>query len=221
MSEENERPRRSGTAGPTGNENGRGDARRTERLSPGGDEWNQREPVNPGWRSERTTGTRGVRRGRGGLPASPQEFQLWLQDGGWRYIAGIAVLLIVLLIALLAYGRNDQRNVGLGIDEQKAPTSAVGGRNALTPISSSAIITPTATPAPRFFIVTGTDVQGLFLRPNPSTSEQSIATLPDGTRVEQISVDSTADGRTWRKVRTTQIPTQEGWVAAEFLTPVP
>ena len=222
MSEGNERPRRSGTARPSDEESGRIDSRRTERLNPGGDEWSQREPVNPGWRSERATGPLGGRRGQGKVPSSPQEFQLWLQDGGWRYIAGIAALLIVLLIALLAYGRNDQRNAGLGVDERKAPTSAVGARNALTPIAQSAVTSaPTALTAPKFFTVMGTDIQGLFLRPNPSTSGMPIATLPDGTRVEQVGVDSTADGRTWRKVRTTQSPTQEGWVAAEFLNPVP
>jgi hypothetical protein len=217
MSEGNEQPRRGGTARPSGDE-----ARRTERLSPEGDEWSQREPVNPGWRSERATGSRGGRRGRGGLPTSPQEFQLWLQAGGWRYIAGIAALLIILLIALLAYGRNDQRNTGLGVDEQKAPTSFVGVESALTPIAPQAVTAaPTAPPTPKFFTVTGTGTDGLFLRAAPSADAQQIATLPDGTRVERIGEDTAAGGRTWRKVRTTQGPPQEGWVAADFLTAAP
>ncbi|MEI7644308.1 MAG: SH3 domain-containing protein [Chloroflexales bacterium] len=220
MSEGNERPQRGGTTRPTGDEGGRGEARRTERLNPGGDEWSQREPVNPGWRSERAAGSRGGRRGRGGLPTSPQEFQLWLQVGGWRYIASIAALLIILLIALLAYSRSDQRSAGLGVDEQKAPTSLGGVGNALTPIAQSAIAAvPTKPPAPRAFNITGTDIQGLFLRPDPSTIGQPIATLPDGTRVEQIGADTTVAGRTWRKVRAPD--GKEGWVAVEFLTAVP
>ncbi|NTU81808.1 MAG: hypothetical protein HGA45_20940, partial [Chloroflexales bacterium] len=83
-----------------------GDVRRTERLDSTGDEWSQAEPVNPGWRSERSGSRRAPR--RGALPASPQEFQLWLQAGGWRYLAGIAALLVVLLIALLAFARSDE-----------------------------------------------------------------------------------------------------------------
>jgi hypothetical protein len=223
MSEGNDQPQRGGAARPSGDEGGRGEVRRTERLSPGGDEWSQREPVNPGWRSERAAGSRGPRRPRGGLPRSPQEFQLWLQDGGWRYIAGIAFLLIVLLIALLAYGRNDQREAGIGIDEQKAPTSFVGvGGSALTPIAQPAVTAaPTVTSAPKFFTVTGTGTDGLFLRSTPSTDGQQIATLPDGTRVERIGEDTTAGGRTWRNVRTTQSPAQEGWVAVDFLTAAP
>ncbi|MEI7771002.1 MAG: hypothetical protein WCI67_13480 [Chloroflexales bacterium] len=50
---------------------------------------------------------------------------------------------------------------------------------------------------------------------------QPITTLPDGVRVEQIGADATAGGVTWRKVRTTQSPTQEGWVAADFLAAAP
>jgi hypothetical protein len=156
------------------------------------------------------------------LPTSPQEFQLWLQAGGWRYIAGIAALIIVLLIALLAYGRNDQRNAGLGVDEQKAPTSFVGVESALTPIARPAITAaPTTPPAAKFFTVKDTGTDGLFLRPDPSTAGQPITTLPDGTRVEQIGADTTAGDITWRKVRTTQSPPQEGWVAAKYLTAAP
>jgi hypothetical protein len=219
MSEGNERPRRGGTARPSDDEGGRGEARRTERLSPGGDEWSQREPVNPGWRSERATGSRGGRRGKGGLPTSPQEFQLWLQAGGWRYIAGIAVLLIILLIALLAYGRNDQRNTGLAVDEQKAPTSFVGVGSPLTPIASQTVTAaPTAPPAPKFFTVTGTE-NGLNLRSDHKTDAAALSSYPDGTRLEQIAADFTGPDRVWRKVRAPD--GKEGWVAAEFLTAVP
>ncbi|NTW01887.1 MAG: hypothetical protein HGA19_11450, partial [Oscillochloris sp.] len=170
MSEENERPRRGGTARIASDDNGHGEVRRTERLSPNGDDWSQREPVNPGWRRERTTSARTTRRGRSGLPTSPQEFQLWLQAGGWRYVAGITALLFVLLIAMLAYGRNDQRDTRFGIEDQKAPTSFAGVGSALTPLALPTItLAPTLPPTPTFFTVTGTDGLGLFLRPNPSS----------------------------------------------------
>lgn len=217
MSDANERPRRGGTARLSGEEGGR----RTERLNPGED-WSQAQPVNPDWRSDRTTGARTARRGRGGLPTSPQEFQLWLQAGGWRYIAGIAALLIVLLIALLAYGRNDQRENGLAFEDQKAPTSfaGVGAESALTPIiSATATLAPTAPPTPQYFTVNGTGSQGLFLRPDPSTNGAPIMTLPEGTRVEQIGEDTPGGDYVWRKVR--EPGGQEGWVAVDFLNPAP
>ncbi len=222
MSEGSDRPRRGGTSRLSGEDGGRGEARRTERLSAGGDEWSQREPVNPGWRSERATGSRAARRGRGGLPTSPQEFQLWLQAGGWRYIAGVAVLMLVLLIALLAYGGGDQRGAGVGSEDEKAPTSfaGVGPQIALTPDALPTVtVAPTAPPLPQLFTVTGTGIEGLFLRPAPSTDGQPIATLPDGTRVERIGEDTSAAGRTWRKVRAPD--GQEGWVSADYLTAAP
>jgi hypothetical protein len=219
MSEGNERPRRGGTARLS--ENGEAPPRRTERLDPSGDEWSQREPVNPGWRSERATGARGGRKGRAGLPASPQEFQLWLQAGGWRYVAGIAGLLIVLLIALLAYGRSGQRETGLTTEQDLAATSVLSADSGATPLDQPTITIaqPTLPPAPTFFTITGTSGQGLFLRPDPSTSGAPITTLPDGTRVEQIGEDAQGGDITWRKVRTEQ--GQEGWVAVQFLAPAP
>ncbi|NNJ09183.1 SH3 domain-containing protein [Chloroflexales bacterium ZM16-3] len=218
MSEGSDQSRRGKTERLSEEDGGRGAARRTERLSAGGDEWSQREPVNPGWRSERSSGA--ARRGRGGLPTSPQEFQLWLQAGGWRYIAGVAVLMLILLIALLAYGRNDQRNAGLSLEDQKAPTSfvGVGAESALTPIIAPTAA-PTTPPAPTFFTVTGTGGLGLFLRSTPSTDGQQITSLPDGTRVEQIGEDTPGGDYMWRKVKAPD--GQEGWVAVDFLTPAP
>lgn len=198
-----------------------GDARRTERLSPDGDEWSQAEPVNPGWRSARSGSKRAPR--RGALPSSPQEFQLWLQAGGWRYVAGIAVLLVVLLIALLAFTRTDQREAGLGFDE-RAPTTAsepvLGGGGGPAVDALPTVTLPPPTPAaPQRFTVTGTAGQGLFLRPNPSTEGNPIATLPDGTVVEQIGADVAGGDRMWRQVRAPD--GQEGYVAVDFLTAAP
>jgi hypothetical protein len=198
----------------------RGEPRRTERLGPNGDEWSEREPVNPGWRSERASGRRASR--RGALPSSPQEFQLWLQAGGWRYLAGIAALLVVLLIAMLAFARNGQREVGL--PSQTLPTSepvlGVGGDSGAAP-GALPSVTPEPPPpaAPQFFVVTGTSGQGLFLRPQPSIEGAPLTTLPDGTRVEQIGDDVPGGDYVWRQVRAPD--GQEGYVAVDFLTPAP
>lgn len=197
---------------------GEAGAGRTERLAPDGEEWREREPVNPGWRSERSTGRKASR--RGALPSSPQEFQLWLQAGGWRYLAGIAALLVVLLIALLAFARNDQREAGLppvGQAQPGAGTPVVGaGSEGALPPATAAPPTPAQ---PRFFVVTGTDGQGLFLRPQPSVEGNPLATLPDGTRVEQVGDDVPGADRVWRQVRAPD--GQQGYVAVDFLTPAP
>lgn len=198
--------------------------RSTEQLSPTGDDWSNREPLNPGWRSERSTGRRPTR--RGALPSSPQEFQLWLQAGGWRYIVGIAGLLVVLLIAALAFSRNEQRQAGLPpVGEEQPATSAdapvlgAGSSGAGTD-GLPTTIPASPTPAqPSFFVVTGTDGQGLLLRPQASREGDALATLPDGTRVEQVGDDVPGGDYVWRRVRAPN--GQEGYVAVDFLTPAP
>lgn len=196
--------------------------RRTERLSPTGDEWQQREPVNPGWRSERATGRKPAR--RGALPTSPQEFQLWLQAGGWRYLAGIAGLLIVLLIASLAFSRTEQREAGLpqvGQEQPAVSEPVLGGAPESTSLPEPSVTAaPPPPPAqPSFFVVTGTGGQGLFLRPEASLDRAPLTTLPDGTRVEQVGDDVPGANYVWRRVRTAD--GLEGYVAVDFLTPAP
>lgn len=192
------------------------EVRRTERLSPDGEEWREREPVNPGWRKERTGSSRAPR--RGALPASPQEFQLWLQAGGWRYMAGIGLLLVVFVIALLAFARNDQREAGvLGAPVPTAVSGEAG--SGLAPGLPTVTPEPPSPAPPARFVVTGTGGQGLFLRPQPSGDGAALATLPDGTVVEQVGADVTGADRLWRQVRAPD--GQQGYVAADFLTPAP
>ena len=220
MSEANNRSRRGAARLPESE----GAPQRTERLDPGDAEWSAQEPVNPGWRRERSA-TRPMRRRAGALPSSPQEFQLWLQAGGWQYVAGIAVLLVVLLIALLSFARSDQREAGLGFAEPTAPASGVGSdTGGIAPLPEATVgLAPTAEPpppaAPQAFVVTGTGAEGLFLRPEANTNGAPLTTVPEGTRVEQIGDDFVGPDRLWRNVRTPD--GQEGWVAADFLQPAP
>ncbi len=191
----------------------------TRRYDPDDDEWVEREPGDAHWRKEHATRRR--RRARRLLPGSPQELQLWLQAGGWRYLAGIALLSVVLLITLLAFARTEQRETGLGFRE---PTVAV-----TTPLPGSGVSdepypvltpeAPTAAPVGRFYIVSGTNGQGLFLRPDPSTTGAPIMTLPEGTRVEAIGPDVPGGDYLWRKVRAPD--GREGYVAADFLIDAP
>ena len=68
------------------------------------------------------------------------------------------------------------------------------------------------------FVVSGTGTSGLFLREDHSTSSQTIATLPDGTKVEVIGPDFQDGSRTWKNVKTDK---GEGWVASDFLVAAP
>jgi hypothetical protein len=221
MSEAKNRARRGATTRLPESEAG---PQRTERLEAGDAEWSAQEPVNPGWRRERSA-TRPPRRRAGALPSSPQEFQLWLQAGGWHYVAGIAVLLVVLLIAMLSFARSDQREAGLGFEEPTAV--AIGGvgsdAGVLSPLpEATSALPPTAEPAPpvaQAFVVAGTGAEGLFLRPEPNTNGAPLATIPEGSRVEQIGEDFAGPDRVWRNVRAPD--GNEGWVAVDFLQPAP
>lgn len=68
------------------------------------------------------------------------------------------------------------------------------------------------------FVVTGTGVQGLFVRKEASTGAEKLGTLPEGTRIEAAGEQVNADGRNWQRVRTAF---GEGWVAADFIQPAP
>ncbi|MCS6881022.1 MAG: SH3 domain-containing protein [Oscillochloridaceae bacterium] len=198
-----------------------GRSSQTRRYDPDEGEWVERAPADPHWRRERSSGRR--RQARGLLPASPQELQLWLQAGGWRYLAGIALLVIVLLIALLALGRTEQRESGLGFREPTAApvtTPVPGGVLSGEPYPSPMAETSVAAPAGRrFYIVSGTGGQGLFLRPDPSTAGAPITTLPEGTRVEALGEEVPGGDYLWRKVRAPD--GREGYVAADFLVEAP
>lgn len=173
------------------------------------------------------------RRGRGAararpsqrLPSSGQEFVVWLERGGWK-IAVAAFAVVVLLVLALIVTRPPSAlptEEGLALD---APTAAVfggevaqPGANVATPGASQQ---PTLAPAPpqnASFVVSGTGVEGLFLRPEPNTNNAPIKTLPEGTVVTVIGEDSVGPNYTWKHVRDPE--GTEGWAAADFLQLVP
>ncbi len=181
--------------------------------------------VNPDWRSPRKS-TR--RRARRAPSASPQELQLWLQQGGWRYVALAAVLLLVALVALLSLNRSvppQQRQASGPAAPPHDAGSAPGGAavppgSTLAPLPSvTAAPTDVPTMPPRIFVIVNTGSEGLFLRAEASSNSAVLETLPDGTRVEQIGDDVNDSAYTWRYVRTPS--GQVGWVATAWLEPVP
>jgi hypothetical protein len=127
------------------------------------------------------------------------------------------VLLVLIVFLFLGYLRDDRREVPLS-----TPTTTSLEPGIITPTQSTdetntSALSPSPTPAPRFFVVVNTGGQGLFLRPEPNRNNQPITTLPDGTRLEQIGEDVPGPDFVWRPVRTPD--GLEGYVAVDFLAP--
>ena len=153
-----------------------------------------------------------------------------------REILIIGGAVIVLLIALLAWRAYSQRSTSAatGLDnltggqtgaqatvEATAASGVPGFGQSATATSSSVSTQSTATPTPaagQTLVVTGTGVAGLFLRADHSTQSNSLATLPEGTKVETLGEEFNDGTRIWKKVKTDK---GEGWVASQFLTPAP
>jgi Bacterial SH3 domain len=189
---------------------------RTDRLEGGGAPAG--EPINPGWRSARTAGrsSKPMRT----IPTSSQDFVVWLQYGGWRFVvATVGIVGVIALMIILTSSPTDPEDT---FREEPLPDTA-GQIVVNTPL-------PTVTPAPAIptqipavtgakFRVTGTGAEGLFLRPEPSTANPPLLTIEEGAEVTIIGEDRVQPDRVWKNIRTAQ--GAEGWVAADFLKPVP
>lgn len=187
----------------------------TERLPRDGDAHS--EPLRRDWRGNRVNGrSRTVRR----LPASRQEFILWLQRGGWLLVSGLVGVVVIALLMLIVL-RPPRPLTGTNARATPAVTSVSGANLPLQPT-----ITPRAsTPVPDApvangaqFRVTGTSDQGLFLRVAPNVDQPPVKTLLEGAVVTIIGADSVGPDRVWKHVR--DADGAEGWVAADFLQPV-
>ncbi len=145
-------------------------------------------------------------------------------------IGGAIVLLLIALLAWQASRRGADLPATIAPDREPAAestavaTAATGASQAgalVTTEPQDTVQTVTAASgasAGTTFVVTGTGTAGLFLRAEPSTTANKVATLPDGTRVEALGEERNDGTYTWRKVRT---PQGEGWVADQFLQAEP
>ena len=84
----------------------------------------------------------------------------------------------------------------------------------VSPVAIQASPSPAAGPRLR---VANTENQGVRLRQRASTEGQVLRSLAEGTVVEVVGPDASADGLTWRNVR--EPGGAVGWVAAEFVVP--
>jgi hypothetical protein len=116
------------------------------------------------------------------------------------FIVALAVILLLVGVAVAS------RRGGAG----PAPTATA----AAAPVPAGG---PTATTPPqaagRVFVVGNTGGQGVYLRRTPRLDDRDKA-YADGTRLEQIGEDTTAEGMTWHHVRAPDGRT--GWVPAQY-----
>jgi hypothetical protein len=157
------------------------------------------------------------------------------------WIAASAVLVVGALIFVLAQSRSARSDSnpfagddnppavesdsasGTGDDADMAEGSeASGDASDISSLPQQPTVTPEPPPPPPeslpVFEVYNTGGQGLFLRNEPDGNV--VATLPDGSRVEQVDEEEqVGTDYVWRKIRAPD--GQEGWVAVDFLRPVP
>jgi hypothetical protein len=185
------------------------------------------DTINPKWREQRKS--RRNRRSRKPVSASPQELQLWLQQGGWRYVAAVAVVFIIALVFILSLGGGETEEQARGTSGNNATSSqpaqgrtteSGSGGTTFTPLPTvTPAPSPTPTPAQAFYTVVNTGAQGLFLRADHNANAEILDTLPDGTRVEQVGEDVPGPNYVWRYVRAPN--GLEGWVAVDWLQKEP
>ncbi len=204
--------------------------------------------VNPDWRDARKQYTGKFKKKWGILSASPQELQLWLQEGGWRFVAGGAFLIVLVLVGILTFTRNGgeqaiQRDPETGnpitdpsgqLTTIPLQTPVPGQPDPAAPNTTQPVGTqpqpqpdsPPAAPAPNdnapalpAFIVVNTGGHGLRLRATPDGTSAVLTTVPEGERVQQIGEEATGAGYVWRNVRAPD--GTEGWVAVDWLQPAP
>jgi hypothetical protein len=187
----------------------------TDRLTPEDDGYTRASDRN--WRGDRAARSRRSF----SFPSSTQEFMLWLQYGGLRVlliVAGIAVVLILGLLLLRSVNRPLARNTAPTAIQPPSSQSILEAPPTITPVLSPTAAIASQNGDGARFEVFNTGTEGLFLRPDHSTDNQPIKTLPDGTIVTVIGEDFSGPDRVWKNIRDPE--GSEGWAAADYLRPV-
>jgi hypothetical protein len=110
----------------------------------------------------------------------------------------------------------------------RASSRPVPAVTAVSPASATAapVVQPTpipappiATPAPERVKVSFANGSGVNLRAQAGERGQRLKTMPEGSTLDVIGTDTTADGIVWRNVR--DASGTSGWMAGKFLAKVP
>ena len=129
---------------------------------------------------------------------------------------GLAVFVVV-GVSWLAAPRPSARPLVASsnmVAAQAAPAPAV----VPTPIPPPPIAAAQPTAVPERVKVAGTNGTGVNLRAKAGERGQRLKTVPEGTMLDIIGADETADGIAWRNVR--DAAGNSGWVAGKFVARV-
>jgi uncharacterized protein YgiM (DUF1202 family) len=80
------------------------------------------------------------------------------------------------------------------------------------------VVTPEPAPPVERVKVANTNGSGVNLRAKAGERSQRLKTMPEGSLLEVVGADQTADGLTWRNVRDSA--GTSGWVAGKFVARV-
>jgi hypothetical protein len=131
----------------------------------------------------------------------------------------LAVFVVVGVSWLAAPRRADRSLVASSSAAATAPAAAPAAPVvAPTPIPAP-VVTPQPTPAPERVKVSFTNGSGVNIRARAGERGQRLKTVPEGTLLEIVGGDETADGIAWRNIRDAAGTT--GWVASKFVARVP
>ncbi|MCC7371926.1 MAG: SH3 domain-containing protein [Chloroflexi bacterium] len=125
------------------------------------------------------------------------------------FVGLFLAVLVVVSIAWLAAPRRVDRPLPAAV----APLPVV--QVAPTPIPAPAVAAPEPAPVPEKVKVANTGGSNLNLRANAGERSQRLKSVPEGSLLEIVGADQTADGVVWRNVR--DASGASGFVAAKFV----
>jgi hypothetical protein len=136
-------------------------------------------------------------------------------------VVGLALAVFVVVgVSWMAAPRRLDRPVALAAAETvvQAPVTELVPTVVPTPIPPPSTPVPEPTPVVERVKVAGTLGAGVNLRAKAGEKGQRLKSMPEGSVLEIIGADQTADGLTWRNVR--DASGASGWMAGKFLTRV-
>jgi uncharacterized protein YgiM (DUF1202 family) len=133
--------------------------------------------------------------------------------------AFVGLFLAILFVVSIAWMAAPRQLVRPSAVVAVAPASEVQAQVAVvpTPIPPPAIATPEPAPAEKVRVA-NTNGSNLNLRAKAGERGQRLKSVPEGSVLEVVGADETADGIVWRNVRDTA--GASGYVAAKFVVKV-
>lgn len=136
-------------------------------------------------------------------------------------VVGLALAVFVVVgVSWMAAPRRMDRPVAVAAAETVVQAQAAEIVPTVIPTPIPPPPTPVAEPTPvvERVKVAGTLGAGVNLRAKAGEKGQRLKSMPEGSVLEIIGADQTADGMAWRNVR--DASGASGWMAAKFLTRV-